>query len=77
VRVRRVLARWEAAAGDALVFGHGHALRALVAVALGFTVSDGARFALAMGAIGVIGHEREERTLRLWNVVPGETSTEA
>lgn len=70
-RVRRVLARSEAAGGDVLVFGHGHALRALVAVALGFAVGDGARFALDMGAIGVVGREHEYRTLRLWNVVPG------
>jgi probable phosphoglycerate mutase len=67
-RVGRVLSRAEDAGGDVLLFGHGHLLRALTAVALGFTVRDGARFVLDPGAIGVVGHEHEYRSLRAWNI---------
>lgn len=69
-RVRSVLSRCDEAGGDALLFGHGHCLRVLTAVALGFSGRDGCRFALEAGAIGVIGHEHEYRTLRRWNTRP-------
>lgn len=66
-RVGRVIARCDEAGGDVLCFGHGHSLRVLTAVALGFDGRAGARFALDAGAVGVIGYEHEYRTLRRWN----------
>lgn len=69
-RARRVIARADAAAGDVLVFGHGHFLRVFVAVALGFDPVAGERFGLDAARVGVLGAEHEVRVLRLWNV-PG------
>jgi len=69
-RVRRVLARADQVDGDVLVFAHGHLLRVLAAVALGFGAAAGARFALDPGAYGIIGWEHEHRTLRAWNARP-------
>ena len=66
-RARRVLARADAATGDVLCFGHGHALRVLTAIALGFDGRAGARFALDPATLNVVGHEHEVRALRVWN----------
>jgi broad specificity phosphatase PhoE len=67
VRARRVLARAEAAAGDVLLFGHGHQLRILTAVALGLDPGAGARFMLDPATVSIIGTEHELRALRVWN----------
>lgn len=69
-RVRRVLSRCAGADGRALLFAHGHVLRVLTAVALGLGVADGAHFALDPARISIIGTDREERALRLWNAAP-------
>jgi broad specificity phosphatase PhoE len=50
--------------GDVLVFSHGHMLRVLTARWLGLPAPDGALFALAPGAIGVLGHEQQRRVLQ-------------
>jgi broad specificity phosphatase PhoE len=52
------------AQGWVLAFSHGHCLRVLIARWLGLDPAEGARFLLAPGAIGVLGHERERRVLR-------------
>ena len=70
-RARRVLDRVAAADGDVLCFGHGHASRVLVAVALELPPQAGARLALDPATISVVGSEHEERALRAWNVRPG------
>jgi probable phosphoglycerate mutase len=69
-RARRVLARVAAAGGDGLCFGHGHFLRTLVAVALGFDPHAGARFVLDPATIGIVGEEHGARALRAWNTHP-------
>ena len=66
-RARRVLERVAATDGDVLCFGHGHASRVLVAVALGFDPHAGARFALDPATISIVGSEHDERALRAWN----------
>lgn len=66
-RVRSVIERGEQATGDVLLFAHGHVLRALTAVYLGFDVRAGAQFALDTATINVLGHEHEDPTLRRWN----------
>ena len=70
-RARRVLDRVASAGGDVLCFGHGHASRVLVAVALELAPQAGARLALDPATISVVGSEHEERALRAWNVRPG------
>jgi len=70
-RAARVLDRVAHAPGDVLCFGHGHASRVLVAVALGLDPVDGACFVLDPATIGVIGSEHDQRALLSWNVRPG------
>jgi probable phosphoglycerate mutase len=70
-RARRVLERADAAGGDVLLFGHGHQMRILAAVALDLDPACGARFILDPAHFSVIGHEREVRALRRWNEPAG------
>ena len=69
-RCRRVLARADAAGGDALLFGHAHALRVLAVTALDLEPAVAARFVLASASLSVVGYEREVRVVRLWNRAP-------
>jgi broad specificity phosphatase PhoE len=69
-RADLVLQRLRAASGDALVFAHGHILRVLTARWLGMSPATGARFALAAGSIGVLGHERDTEVIERWNASP-------
>lgn len=66
-RLDRVVARL-GAGGRALVFGHGHALRALTARWLGLPVRDGRHFVLGTAALSVLGHERDTPAILRWNV---------
>ncbi|MDQ1381267.1 MAG: hypothetical protein QOJ71_1986 [Actinomycetota bacterium] len=69
-RARRVLERVARAGGDVVCFGHGHASRVLVAVALELAPVEGARFVLDPATISVVGSEHGERALRVWNAPP-------
>lgn len=66
-RLDRVVARVGGAAGPVLVFGHGHALRALAARWLGLPVTDGRLFRLDTATVSVLGHEREAPVVLRWN----------
>lgn len=66
-RLDRVVARVHAVEGASLVFGHGHALRALAARWLTLPVSSGQHFQLDTATISVLAHERESPVLRHWN----------
>ena len=66
-RLDAVIADVRATDGPVLVFGHGHALRALAARWLGLPVRDGRHFTLDTGTISVLGEEHEEPALRRWN----------
>jgi probable phosphoglycerate mutase len=74
-RASRVIARADASAGDVLLFGHGHQLRILAAVALELGPGAGARLALHAASVSVVGYEHERRVLRLWNFGPGSPSS--
>jgi broad specificity phosphatase PhoE len=56
------------AAGDCVVFAHGHLLRVLAARWIGLEARDGRLFALDTATISVLGYERETATLRSWNL---------
>lgn len=66
-RLDRVVARLGAVAGRALVFGHGHALRALTARWLGLAVTEGRHFRLDTSTVSLLGHERETPVVLRWN----------
>ena len=68
-RADRIIKRCldQAVTGDALLFSHGHFLRALAARWVGLPAADGGHFALDTATIGVLGWEREERVIETWN----------
>lgn len=73
VRADRVIARVRNAAGDSLLFAHGHLLRILTARWLGLPAADGRLLLCEPTSLGMLGYEHErldEPVLRLWNEAP-------
>lgn len=66
-RADLALERVREAAGDVLVFAHGHILRVLAARWLSQPAAFGAHLALSAGALSTLGYERETEVLREWN----------
>lgn len=66
-RVDRVIERLTADDGDALIFAHGHVLRALAARWLEQPADLGARLVLATGTLSVLGYDHDIRTILGWN----------
>jgi len=66
-RADRVLAEVLFAGGDAVLFAHGHVLRVLTARWLGLEPEAGRLFALDAGTISILGYERENPVVKLWN----------
>ena len=53
--------------GNVALFAHGHILRVLGARWMGIAPQKGANLALSTGTLSVLGWERVNRTLQLWN----------
>jgi probable phosphoglycerate mutase len=66
-RVDRVIAKVRAQGGRVLVFGHGHASRALAARWLGQPVADGRLYRLDTATVSVLGYEHESAVMARWN----------
>jgi probable phosphoglycerate mutase len=66
-RADRVLARAVDAGGVVALFSHGHFLRVLGARWIGQPVQAGAWLGLDTATLSCLGHEREQRVLRVWN----------
>jgi probable phosphoglycerate mutase len=66
-RADRVIARARGAAGDTLVFAHGHLLRVLAARWLGLPPASGSLFALGTATMSVLGWERDAPVVETWN----------
>ncbi len=66
-RLDRVVTRLAGVAGPVLVFGHGHALRALTARWLGLPVPAGAHFRLDTATLSELGFERDTPVILRWN----------
>jgi probable phosphoglycerate mutase len=66
-RLDRVIDRVRSVDGNVLVFGHGHALRALTARWLGLPVADGRLLRLDTATLSVLGFEREQPVVLRWN----------
>jgi broad specificity phosphatase PhoE len=60
--------RWAMAYGDpVVVFSHGHFLRVLGARWIALPASGGALLGLDTATLSLLGHERDQRVLRVWN----------
>jgi broad specificity phosphatase PhoE len=66
-RLDRVVGRLHHAGGRVLVFGHGHALRALTARWLAQPVLEGRNFVLDTATVSVLGFERDTPAVLRWN----------
>jgi broad specificity phosphatase PhoE len=66
-RLGRVVARCRAVDGRVLIFGHGHALRALAARWLELSVAEGRHLRLDTATVSVLGWERETPVVLRWN----------
>ena len=66
-RADRVIARALAAGGPVALFSHGHFLRVLGARWVGLPASGGALLGLDTATLSLLGHERDQRVLRVWN----------
>ena len=67
-RANAVIARAGEADGDVVLVAHGHILRILTACWLGLEPSAGRLFALETATLSSLGHERETRVIRSWNL---------
>ena len=66
-RLDRVVTRLRGVEGRVLVFGHGHALRALTARWLEQPATEGQRYRLDTATVSVLGYERETPVILRWN----------
>ena len=66
-RTRRVIARADATPGDVALFAHAHVLRILAACWLGLPPIHGRNLALGTASLSVLGYERENRVIEVWN----------
>jgi probable phosphoglycerate mutase len=53
--------------GNVALFSHGHFLRVLAARYLGLDIEDGKLFLLSVASIGILGFERKQPVVVLWN----------
>jgi broad specificity phosphatase PhoE len=73
-RAESVIARVSAVDGPVALFGHAHALRVLAARWAGLSPDSGRLFTLDTATVSVLGWEREQRVIRVWNKVCGPGS---
>jgi broad specificity phosphatase PhoE len=62
-----VIQRVSATVGDAILFAHGHIFRILTARWLGLPPEAGRLFGMDTATLNILGYEREQRVIRLWN----------
>lgn len=69
-RLQRVVDRVRASGVEnALVFAHGHSLRALAMEWLGMDVATAKHFPLQTGTVSVLGYEKDNPAIIRWNAV--------
>jgi len=66
-RLDRVVSRVREARGRTLIFGHGHALRALTARWIEQPVDEGRFFKLDTATVSTLGYERDFPVVLRWN----------
>lgn len=69
IRADRVIARLKSAAGDCVVFSHGHFLRVLAVRWAGIVPESGARLSLSPASLSALGtdHANSDPVVDLWN----------
>jgi broad specificity phosphatase PhoE len=70
-RADQVIERALSVEGPVAAFAHGHILRVVCARWLGLDPGLARLFALCPATLSVLGHERETRVVRRWNLSPG------
>lgn len=70
-RLDRFIAQAREVDADAIVFAHGHSLRALAARWLELPVSEGRIFELGTATVSVLGWYREQPVVQRWNAPVG------
>lgn len=53
--------------GTLILFSHGHFLRALATRWIGLPVQNGKLFSLSVASVSILGTERNQKTISLWN----------
>lgn len=66
-RASKVLEKIHSFQGDVALFSHGHFLRALAAQWLGLSIQGGRLFALSPASLSILGFERDNQVISLWN----------
>lgn len=66
-RAERILAHVRTVSGDVALFGHGHFFRVLAATWLDLEPQRGRSLALSTASASILGYEREEPVIKLWN----------
>lgn len=66
-RLDEVIAELRLVEGMALIFGHGHSLRALAARWLGLDASAGQYFVLGTATLSILGWDKTSPAIELWN----------
>lgn len=70
-RAKKIITQCESFPGPVLLFSHAHFLRVLAACWLGLDPVAGRLFAMDVASLSILGHERENRVIRLWNDIAG------
>jgi broad specificity phosphatase PhoE len=66
-RAKKIIVACERGSGPVLLFSHAHFLRVLAACWLGLPAETGRLFAMDVASLSILGYERENRVIRLWN----------
>jgi probable phosphoglycerate mutase len=67
-RADRLIAKLLHHKGNIALFSHGHFLRLLAARWIGLDATAGRLFSLSVASISILGFERSQRTIKLWNI---------
>jgi broad specificity phosphatase PhoE len=67
IRAHRVLEKVKNFEGNVLLFSSAHFLRVLTACFLGLSVKEGRLFLLSPASVSILGYERENPVILLWN----------
>lgn len=68
-RADQMLKKLASINGNVVLFSHAHFLRVLAARYLGLNVAEGQDFLLSTGSLSILGEEKGQKAILLWNEV--------